>query len=89
MRASTVVFQIEDEESFKDIRKQLNDKFGAKDGGWSVSAMSRGDEILRLEHIETLLSELNANDAAIEIQTLLGVANVADYDVDSVIAEYE
>ena len=57
----TVVFEIDDINSFEQMRTKLHEKFTPKadSEGWRVSAMSLGDELTRGELIEAAIREID------------------------------
>ena len=58
-RYLTVVFAVNDEEAFKPLYKQFHDKMIVeKDEPWSVSGMAHGDEMTKIELLESAVSEL-------------------------------
>ena len=59
-RYVTVVFAVNDEEEFKPLWKQLHDKMLLPaTAPWSVSAMAMGDEMTKVELLETAVSDLD------------------------------
>jgi len=57
-RYLTVVFAINDEDSFKDEQSKFHKKMlDEKQDSWGVSAMSLGDEMTKLELMEQAVNE--------------------------------
>lgn len=60
-RYLTVVYSIDDEELFKEHKKEIYNNHINKNEGWCVVALSNGNEIKRLEMIQDILNT-NNND---------------------------
>jgi hypothetical protein len=62
-RYVTVVFAINDDEEFKPQWEQFHSKMMMPaTAPWSVTAMSMGDEMTRIELLESAISELDDKD---------------------------
>jgi hypothetical protein len=74
----TVVYTVADgqQEAFETQLNQIHESMKAYDPqnppAWGVSAMSRDNEIQRLELIEQALDNFHGSDATDEIQDILG-----------------
>lgn len=59
-RYVTVVFAVNDEDEFKPLWEKFRQKMSEENTGtWSVTAMSMGDEMTRIELLESAVSELS------------------------------
>ncbi|WP_138438039.1 hypothetical protein [Marinobacter shengliensis] len=75
-RSITVVYTINDEEAFKPELEKLGQSYQDYDPknppAWGVSAMSKDNEMLRLEKIEAAIENDHGDDAVDEVARILG-----------------
>ena len=57
-RYITVVFEVNDQESFKPLQNQLKDMFLVEGSNNKVIAMGLGNEVQRIEYIERAVDEI-------------------------------
>jgi hypothetical protein len=80
----TVVYTVEDDESFRDKFDEIIDSMNkfdpANPGPWGVSAVSRDNEFLRLEKIEQALTKFDNEEMIDKINQYLGESPVMPFN---------